>query len=101
MPQKDTNTTLTWLQTRAQALQRDIESTISDLPDDQHRRVLEQMLQLHELTTDIQALGLVTTLVHILENNASVDYELQEIGDYLEQILVIHQQEHDNLQKIL
>jgi hypothetical protein len=101
MPQKNVNTTLTWLQMRSQALQRDIESTIDDLPDTQHRQVLEQILQLHELTIETQALGLATILAHIWENNTCVDKELQEISDYVEQILIIHQQEHDNLQKIL
>lgn len=101
MPQKDTNTTLTWLQMRARALQRDIESNLDDMPDSRHKQVLEQILQLHELTTEIQALGLVTTLAHVRENNTSIDRELQEISDYVEQILIIHQQEHDNLQKIL
>ncbi|TRO53993.1 hypothetical protein E2P71_05190 [Candidatus Bathyarchaeota archaeon] len=101
MPQKDFNTTLTWLQTRAQALQNDIESTIDDLPDTQHKQVLEQILRLHELTMEIQALGVVNILAHVRENNTSIDKELQEISDYVEQILLIHQQEHDNLQKIL
>jgi len=101
MPQKDFNTTLTWLQTRAQALQNDIESTIDDLPDTQHKQVLEQILRLHELTMEIQALGVVNILAHVRENNTSIDKELQEISDYVEQILLIHQEEHDNLQKIL
>ena len=101
MPQKDTNSTLTWLHSRARALQRDIESELDDLPDNRHKQILEQILQLHELTTQIQALGLATILAHIRENNTSVDRELQEISDYVEQILIIHQQEHDNLQKIL
>jgi len=100
MPQKDF-TTMTWLQTKAQALQRDIESAMDDLPDTQHKKVLEQILRLHELTMEIQALGLATTLAHIQENNTSVDNDLREIGDYVEQILIIHQQEHDTLQKIL
>jgi len=101
MPQNDTNTTLTWFQSRAIALQRDIESALDDLPDNRHKQILEQILQLHELTTEIQALGLATTLAHIRENNTSIDRELQEISDYVEQILIIHQHEHDNLQKIL
>jgi hypothetical protein len=101
MPQKDFNTSVMWLQARAQSLQREILSEIDDLLDPQQKQLLEKMMQFHELALEIQALVTLDVLAHVRENNTSVDRELGEICDYMEQILFIHRREHDNLQKIL
>ena len=101
MPQIDANTTMTWLQAKIQSLQRDIVAELDDLPDSKYKQLLEKVLQLQELTREIRALETVYILSHLQENNTIVDRELREISDYMEKILLIHQREHDNLQKIL
>ena len=101
MPEIDANTTMTWLQAKTQSLQRDIVTELDDLPDSKYKQLLEKVLQLQELTKEIRALETVYILSHLQENNTIVDRELREISDYMEKILLIHQREHDNLQKIL
>jgi hypothetical protein len=91
----------TLLLNQIQALQSTVTMNIEELPDSQHKRVLEQMLQLNELTNELHKLQLITLLTHIRLDNKSVDDELQEISDYMEQILMIHRTEAENLEKIL
>ncbi len=91
----------TLLLNQIQALQSTVTMNIEELPDSQHKRVLEQMLQLNELTNELHKLQLITLLTYIRLDNKSVDDELQEISDYMEQILMIHRTEAENLEKIL
>jgi len=93
--------TETLLLNQIQALQSTITTNIEELPDGRHKQVLEQMLQLNELTNELHRLQLVTILAHIKLDNKGIDDELQEISDYMEQILTIHRNEAENLGKIL
>src|SRR4030042_508971 len=100
MPQ-DFGTSETWLQNQIDALKSAIASAIDEVPGERHRLILEQMLHLNELTNELHRLQLVTILTHIQQNNRDVDDDLREISDYMEQILVIHRNEAENLGKIL
>jgi len=93
--------TETLLLNQIQALQSTITTNIEELPDSQHKQAFEQILQLSELTNELHRLQLVTILAHIRLDNKGVDDELQEISDYMEQILTIHRNEAENLGKIL
>ena len=93
--------TETLLLIQIQALQSAVTTNIEELPDSQHKQVFEQILQLSELTNELHRLQLVTILAHIRLDNKGVDDELQEISDYMEQILSIHRNEAENLGKIL
>jgi len=100
MPLKNIATE-TLLLNQIQALQSTVTSSIEDLPDDRHRQVLEHILQLGELTNELHRLQLLRILAYIQKNNMDVDDDLKEISDYMEQILVIHRSEAENLEKVL
>ena len=93
--------TETLLLNQIQALQSTITMNIEELPDSKHKQVLEQILQLSELTNELHQLQLITLLALIRQDNKNVDDDLQEISDYMEQILMIHRTEAENLDKIL
>ena len=97
----ESGATETLLLNQIQALQSTITASIEELPDGQHKQVLEQILQLSELTNELHQLQLVTIFAHVQQNNRDVDDDLKEISDYMEQILVIHRCEAENLEKIL
>jgi hypothetical protein len=97
----ENSVTETLLLNQIQALQFTVNIGIEELPDSQHKHVLEQILQLNELTNEFHQLQLITLLAHIRQDNKSIDDELQEISDYMEQILMIHRTEAENLEKIL
>jgi len=100
MPQ-DFGTSETWLQNQIDALKSTIVTAIDELPGERHKQVLEQMMQLQELTNELHRVQLVTILTHIQQNNRDVDDDLREISDHMEQILAIHRNEAENLEKIL
>jgi hypothetical protein len=91
----------TLLINQIQALQSTVTTSIEELPDGQHKQVLEQMFQLGELTNELHRLQLLKILAYLEQNNSEVDDDLKEISDYMEQILVIHRNEAENLEKIL
>ena len=97
----ESGSTETLLLNQIQALQSTVTMNVEELPDSQHKQVLEQILQLSELTNELHQLQLITLLAHIRQDNKSVDDDLQEISDYMEQILMIHRAEAENLEKIL
>jgi hypothetical protein len=97
----ENGTTETLLLNQIQALQSTVNMNVEELPDSQHKQVLEQILQLSELTNELHQLQLITILAHIRQDNKSVDDDLQEISGYMEQILMIHRTEAENLEKIL
>ncbi|MCW4049019.1 MAG: hypothetical protein NWE89_04705 [Candidatus Bathyarchaeota archaeon] len=100
-PSAGLSTQITWLKTSADALQSEITSMIDDVRDPETRQVLTRITELVKLQSELQALGYVSMLSYMRENQEALDQELMEISEYMSTIINIHRKEAETLEKVL
>jgi hypothetical protein len=95
------NEQIKWLKTRQEALLDDVISDLDDIPEKIQKEIISDLIKYVRISQEIQNLGFLAILTHMVETQSAIDDELMDISDYMATILSIHRKEAENLEKLI
>ncbi len=95
------NEQIKWLKTRQEALLDDVISNLDDIPEKIQKEIISDLIKYVRISQEIQNLGFLAILTHMVETQSAIDDELMDISDYMATILSIHRKEAENLEKLI
>jgi len=95
------NEQIKWLKTRQEALLDDVISDLDDIPENIQKEIISDLINYVRISQEIQNLGFLAILTHMVETQSAIDDELMDISDYMAKILSIHRKEAENLEKLI
>jgi hypothetical protein len=95
------NEQIKWLKTRQDALLDDIMSDLDYIPENSQKDIISNLINYVKTSQEIQNLGFLAILTHMVETQSAIDDELMDISEYMAAILCIHRKEAENLEKLI
>jgi len=95
------NEQIKWLKTRQEALLDDVISDLDDIPENIQKEIISDLINYVRISQEIQNLGFLAILTHMVETQSAIDDELMDISEYMAAILSIHRKEAENLEKLI
>jgi len=89
-----------WIAAQRERLAQEIEELTQGY-DETTRELVNKIVGLVNLNQSLVTLQLLGLQLEMLENNRTIDRDLDEIADYVSEIIEVHQREAENLSKIL